>query len=426
MKDKRFEIIGEIDNIEIPDEVEQDEPNKSSNSGFRLRVNKDNISEFIKNARGNGDKPPMPSQKEIDALMKSSGMSKEQMDEMIKDIQLFINSTVNEDFLSSLEEIISDKGSALSQKDIDKEFDKLFASLSELEDIEDDEIEVEFEEELSTLNYESLIEGESFGAVLCDRNPDMLSDFKAIYGDKKTYDVGIFTPEIKVSNAILGLSYIKNIELVDSTSDMYLIFKGIPLEENLEPLYIALVQLNENFEIVIPEYGNSFNPETGDLFDFNKDPEKFITTPKGRFLMRPADMKKIKAGLDLVLFSQKRTVFSISDFGRVIVNPKKPEIASSFIHIGTIVSNESREAKLFKVDFDLDKEQTSFNFYIKLKKEYSELTAEKIVDYIESVDFNENPKVLGCELKCSQSGKLIYIELDLGDLPDNIDRWSEE
>jgi hypothetical protein len=423
MKDKRFEIIGEIDNIEIPDEVEQD---PKTDSGFRLRVNKDNIKDFIESIKKNNGRPPKPSQKEMNQIMKETNITQQQLDAMLKEISEFFSSAVNPQFIKNLESMLSEKGNSLSQLEIDKEFDRLF---NEVSNLDDEDIEIELDEDiipdLTTHTYEILEnDGDSYGAVLYERNTNLLSDFKAKYGDHERYDVEIFSPNIKVSNAIEGLSKLKYFDYVES-NEKYILFRGIPIDDEYESFFIAVIQLEGEFEIVIPEYGNSFDVETTDAFSKIEHKHLFIDTPMGKILMQPANIDKIRTGIELVLFQNIKPMLSIVDFGTVVLEIKDAETPSEFIHMGKITSNESRKALLFKHDFDLDQNQKEFDFFVRLKGQLSEKTLNNIAFYLSAIDFNASTKIQTHELKCTQS-KDIYINIDIDGLPRFIDDWIDE
>lgn len=424
MKDKKFEIIGEVENIDIPEEINE---SSKPESGFRLRVNKNNLESFIEGIKRNGGKPPRPSKREMDDLMKQTGMTQEQLDLMLKEINEFFTSAVNPEFINNIEKMLSEKGNSITQSEIDSEFDKLFESIAR--DQDEEEFDIEFEDNefpnLTTHSYEILEnDGDSYGAVLYERNTNLLSDFKAKYGDHERYDVEIFSPNIKVSNAIEAIQHIKYFDYAES-NEKYILFRAIPKDDNYEPFYVAIIQLNNEFEMVVPEYGNSFDVETTDAFDKTEQSHLFIDTPVGKVLMQPANIEKIKVGLELVLFQNIKPLLSISDFGTVVPEFKEVEFPNDFIYIGKIVSNESRKALLFKHDFDLDADQTEFNFFVKLKRELSEKTLTNIALYLSAIDFNTSTKIQTHELKCTHS-KNIYIDIDIDGLPAFIDRWIEE
>jgi hypothetical protein len=423
MKEKRFEIIGEVDNIEIPDEVEQ---NPKTDSGFKLRVNKDNIKDFIESIKKNNGRPPKPSQKEMNQIMKETNITQQQLDAMLKEISEFFSSAVNPQFIKNLESMLSEKGNSLSQSEIDKEFDRLF---NEVSNLDDEDIEIELDEDiipdLTTHAYEILEnDGDSYGAVLYERNTNLLSDFKAKYGDHERYDVEIFSPNIKVSNAIEGLSRLKYFDYVES-NEKYILFRGIPGDDEYEPFFTAIIQLEGEFEMVIPEYGNSFDIETTDAFSKVDHKHLFVDTPMGKILMQPANIDKIRTGVELVLFQNIKPMLSIADFGTVVLEIKDAETPSEFIHMGKITSNESRKALLFKHDFDLDQNQKEFDFFVRLKGQLSEETLNNIAFYLSAIDFNESTKIQTHELKCTQS-KDIYINIDIDGLPRFIDDWIDE
>jgi len=110
MKDKKFEIIGEVDNIDIPD-VEDSEDDQSPNmNGFKLKVNKDNINEFIQSIKNNKGKIPKPGKNEMDLIMKQTGMTQEQVNEALNSVTDFFNSAINSTFIQDLESLVSKKG----------------------------------------------------------------------------------------------------------------------------------------------------------------------------------------------------------------------------------------------------------------------------------------------------------------------------
>ena len=430
MKDKKFEIVGEVDNIEIPEE--KPEPSRDSrreNGGFRLRITKENIVDFIEGLKRNNGRPPKPSDAEIQIIMKQTGIPKQELIKMLAELDDIFADAMNGGFLEELSNMVEEKGDDLTQHEIDKAFDTLFANVekrtsgSSLEEEDEDEIELPDELESDTLNIEALIG--SYGVVVCEDTPNILELFKEKYGEFSTYSFSIFQPEIKVSNVIAGLADIVEFEIVDSTSK-FILAKAIPASEEFEPIYVALTYFEGNFEMVVPEFGNSFNPDTGDLFSKEKDSDLFVETPRGTVLMKPADLSKIKVGLELALFENKKPITSIKDFGTVFLkNEATFEVSSEVIHMGRIKSNEEYDARQFKEDFNLDIDETYFEFYVKLKKEYSAKTLDNIFGYLTTIDFNENPKIQSCELKVSKN-KNLYIEIDLDGLPDNVDKWVEE
>jgi hypothetical protein len=426
MKDKQFQVIGEVENVDIPEDKEEVE-GPHTKGGFKFRVNKENISNFIENLRKNNGRSPMPGKKEIEILSKETGMKIEEIEAMMKDLISFFNNSIDEKFINNLEEIVKEKGEQLNQKDIDAAFDELFKTeknkKDEDEDLFEDEIEIN-ERQTNSLKFSTLFDLESFGLVVCNKNKNIWEDFKSVYGEKDIYEVIMFQPTIKVSNAISGLSFIKYLKYVEHTEN-FILFKGIPVTTTntvLEPIYIAAIQYQNEFEFVIPEFGNSFNVETGDLFDQVSDSDLYVTDRNGNnILIIPADLEKIKVGLNLVLFEDRTPFISVQEFGRVVSTEARPmEDMDNAIYIGNLKSNEGEKSVTFKEDYNL--EEVSFDFYVKLKKEYSEKTLINLSDFLSSIDFNENKKV-GTELLKVDRKKRLYIELDLDGLPDNIDRW---
>jgi hypothetical protein len=426
MKDKRFQVVGEVENVDIPeDEEEVEGPN--TKGGFKFRVNKENITNFIDNLRKNNGHSPMPSQREMEILSKETGMKRDEIEAMMKDLISFFNDSIDKNFIDNLEEMVREKGNQLSQKDIDSAFDKLFQKeknkKDEEEDLFEDEIEIN-ERQTNSLKFSTLFDLESFGMVVHEKNQNIWEDFKKMYGEKDIYEVLMFQPTIKVSNAISGLAFVKYLKYVEHNEN-FILFKGMPVNTTntvMEPIYIAIVQYQNEFELVIPEFGNSFDVETGDLFDQVNDADLYVSDRNGnKILIIPADLEKIKVGLNLVLFENKKPYITVQDFGRVVSTEARPmEDMDDAVYIGNLKSNEEETSLTFKEDYNL--KGTSFDFYVKLKKGYNNRTLVNLSDFLSSIDFNENNKIAQHLLKVDQN-KRLYIELDLDGLPDNIDKW---
>ena len=87
-----------------------------------------------------------------------------------------------------------------------------------------------------------------------------------------------------------------------------------------------------------------------------------------------------------------------------------------YIKVGTIISNESADAILFKKDADLDKNETEFPFYIKLKRELTKETLRPLANRLFDCEWENNPLIYNSDLKYTMGGvKRLYIEIDLGE-----------
>jgi hypothetical protein len=426
MEDKKFTISGMVENIDIPDNEEEKEEQKTG--GFRFKLNKDKINDFLRDYKENKLNTPMPGQRELDAILRQTGMSQEEFEKAFKEVDNFFKNSITPEFIEEIEKL-NEKKDNLSQKDVDNVFDNLFKELQNQKQDEDDfdeDEEIELEpaiKDVTCSNYEVFFEGDNFGVVRYQRIDNIYEAFKNKYGEGPSFDVSLFAPNITVSNVIEGLREIKSFEYIEH-NDKFVLFKGIPLTENLEPIIVAMFNNDNNFEMVIPEYGNSFDVETGLLYNKEKDKNVYIETPEGPIFTSSYNMDKIKVGLDVAFFEEIRPILSISDFGRVI--PESTQVAESgmWINFGKIQSNESPMARMFKRDFDIDLDKKIFEFYIKVNGSFSFQVLNKLKEYLKTIDFESNPKIQTYELKASR--EKLFIEIDLGALPDHITKWENE
>ena len=429
MKDKKFVISGMVDNVEIPETEESSNGGRNKEGLFKMNINKDDLPDFLKNVRKGTGKTQI-NREEMDRIMKETGLDEKKVTEMISKVGEMFKEAVDDDFIKKMEKMISEKGDGLSQREIDSEFDKLFSRMSDRklkeENLDDDEVEIDpvVDDRLTGKNFEVLLDPPTFGVISHQRASVIMDLFKASFGEGPVYSVGVFSPNIKISNPIKGVSAVSTVEYIEH-DDSRIIFKAIPEDPKLEPFIIAIV-INENsFEMVVPEYGNTYDIETGFPYNKETDANLYVETPKGRKLMSPVDMAKIRAGLELALFEPKKPTLSPIEFGRIVQVKNTPEESGRWIKAGRIQSNESMSAKIFKRDFDLDESKTAFDFYVRLPKEYSYKVLDALAGYLMTNDFNENGKIQSSELKANGTGDL-YVDLDLGALPDNIMKWKDE
>jgi hypothetical protein len=426
MEDKKFTISGMVENIDIPDDEEEKEEQKTG--GFRFKLNKDKINDFLRDYKQNKLNTPMPNQRELDAILRQTGMSQEEFEKAFKEVDNFFKNSITPEFIEEIEKL-SEKKDNLSQKDVDNVFDNLFKELQNQkqdEDDFDDEEDIELEpviKDVTCSNYEVFFEDNNFGVVKYQRVDNIYDAFKRRYGNGPSFEVSLFTPEIVVSNAIEGLREIKFLEYIEH-NDKFILFKGIPLTDNLEPIILAMLYNDNKFEMVVPEYGNSFDVETGLLYDKQKDKNVYIETPDGPIFTSPYNMDKIKVGLDVAFFEEIRPILSIADFGRVIPETTQVTESGMWINFGKIQSNESPMARMFKRDFDIDLDKKIFDFYIKVNGSFSFQVLNKLKEYLGTIDFNTNLKIQTYELKAARDK--LFIEMDLGMLPNYITKWENE
>lgn len=429
MKDKKFVISGMVDNVEIPDTDDRDEGGEAGNGPFRMNISKKDLPDFLRNMKkGTGKNHVSP--EEMRRIAKETGMDEGKISETINQINEMFKSAIDDNFIQKMEKLVNEMGDNLSQKDIDKEFDKVFSKIKdskagEDEELEDVEVESIVDERLSGKNFEVLLDPPTLGVVKHQRASKIMDLFKASFGDGPAYDVGVFSPNIKISNPIKGIASVSRIEYIEH-DDSRVVFRALPADDKKhEPFIVAIIINDNSFEMVVPEYGNTYDVETGLPYDREKDAALYVETSKGMVLMSPVDMEKIRAGLELALFEDKRPTLPPGDFGRVIQSKHKATDSGRWIKVGKIQSNESLSAKIFKKDFDIDDEKTMFDFMVRLPEEHSYKVLDALSDYIATVDLNENGRIQSSELKANGTGEL-YVDLDLGRLPGNIAKWKDE
>jgi hypothetical protein len=443
MNDKKFVISNLPENLAIPSEEKEKPNSRSPGIAFRMGLP--------------GDKGPL-SNEELDAqskaamqeLSKMFNTSQDELNEVLgkinnsiqelgisklleegKDISSEAAEKITNDFINELEKL-SNKNNRSNDIDNftvlnDTNEDEINEKLN-LEDYSDDDIfgseEVDLHENIG-YKYEIVNTPNSFGMVECENNPNIYEKFKEIYGDKDYYDVNIFVPKVDGYNLIDGLSRVKKLEYLFH-NNKYMLLKAIPSISE-EPFVIALIYNDHEFELVIPEYGNTYDLETGELFDVILDANLYHLVNGEAILKNPLNLAKIRAGLDLVLYEKKKPILSISNFGKVINSPSVHPERADLMKLGRIKANDSSVAKLFKRDFDFDPNQDVFDFYVKLPYEYPASVLAPLGRYLLNIDFNTNKKMQSLELKAvSGSNGYIYVELDLGEFPDYINLWSKE
>jgi hypothetical protein len=431
-KNKRFRVVGMPENIDIPDKDESEEDQDPRQSGFRIRMDKDNIMNFLESIKNDPAKA-MIDEKEMNRLIKETNMSKEQIDRAIKEVGEFFQKNLSDDLVNDLKNMVENKGSNLTQQDADKVFDDIFKTLQEggreiNESLEDNEFDVEDNSSLGgehCHDYNIILNPDSFGAVVSDIPEKIYDKFVSIHGKSNNYDIKIFSPNIIVVNGIDALKEVVSLDYLEHT-DNYILFKTVMLDAKLEPFVVAIIQEDGEFDLVVPEYGNTYNYKTKQSINIENDKNFYFKSKDGKqSLMFPIDIDKIKTGLELVMFEKKTPVMSLVDFGRIIPTNYQQHESGRWVRIGKIQSNDLPATLMFKVDFDLKTEQKLFDFFVKLPKEYPARIINALAEYLSGIDFNENNRTVLSELKAN-SNKELYIDMDLGLFPDFILKWRDK
>jgi len=284
--------------------------------------------------------------------------------------------------------------------------------------------------------FETLAAEGSFGVVPhmpVSSKDEMYNSFAREYGDTDEYDPSVFPPEMKGYNIIHAVGKVKKFKYLEN-NEKYILLLAIPEAKEEEPFAVAIIRGIETvFEIIVPEYGNTFNLDDGNTLSLDTAPQLYIKkenpedldNPKFT-LKQPLNLDKVKVGLDIVLYEPMKPILSVKDFGEVFTSFVATPFTTRFIKIGRIKSNESTDVKMFKKDFSLNEDQILFDFYIRLKEEESSSTIMSLQKLLEVIDFNANAKIQSQEIKVDMNGN-IYIDLDFSDiLLKNIRKWKDE
>lgn len=273
-------------------------------------------------------------------------------------------------------------------------------------------------------SFQTVSTPDSFGVIPYTRNSMIYENVISLLGDEPI-KIEELPESMDGHNLNPAFADLETLEYIDN-NDKFVLFKGIPRDENNVPIYVAMIDFMGELQIIVPHYGNPY-AQDGSIFNKDTDSHLFRADEKSGDLKldKDADIEKIKAGLELLLYENKRPILSINQFGRVIQTPTQYNGPSSVIKIGKMRASDSEQAEAFKRDFDLTPEKNVFDFYIKLGYDYPARTLNKLSEYLFNLDFNSNDKLQTYELKADINEK-IYIDLDLGAFPDNLPKWLME
>jgi hypothetical protein len=341
------------------------------------------------------------------------------LEKMKKD--LGINDKEIEEAAKFINEIMGTlPGGISSDKDIEE---ILGISSNEKDDFFEDE-----EEDITSYDPNIIANNESFGAITYILSENLYEEFKDIYGDGP-YELRTFAT-ILGYNLIPAFSTMDSIEYIEH-NEKYILFVAKANDEAIEDFVIAAIKSEENvFEFIVPEYGNTFNIENKNAIDKNLDTNMYQERKDSLgnislALKNPLDMDRVKGSLDLLLYENKKPLLSPHDFGEIFTSPTPSIFNDAFIRIGRIKCNNSKEANLFKMHYDLDEDREFFDFYIRLSDEYPVKTLDAVQKYFEHIDFNKNPKIEEKELK-GKNYESVYIDLDLGNLEKFARHWMDK
>ncbi len=429
MADEKFEIIGAPSNskIESIKEEKKEHRNKKGGGIPKLHFKNKETGEEIES-----DDPQ--------EIMEKLGIGQKEFESILEEVFKNVQNSVPPELKKKMDKdpnSLTDNEMELLMNNIQKIFgpavdasreNNLLDMLNKKINIsnkDNEEKEIENEDDLKQNycnNFDILMEPTSFGVISLTKNSGIYDDFRRMYGELIAYPMSMFVSNVNGYNLVGAMRDVEKISYINHT-DKFIMFKAFPNKNDKEPFIVAFIQQDDkSFELIVPQYGNSYDMATGQSFDKFNDTHLF--NPDGT-LKSPIDMRKIEVGLDLLTYEDKKPILSVKDFGNVVPSQTAVEYPDDKIKIGKIMSNESKMAKLFKRDFEIEENKTAFDFYVKFKTDMPAEVLQKISDYLVNVDFDTNPKIQTLELKVTTNGS-IYIDIDLGDLPKFISKWSRE
>jgi hypothetical protein len=344
------------------------------------------------------------------------------MDELLEKMQEDLGIPDDEmeettDFVNKLINLLS--GGAASDEDVEK--------LLGIASGEEDELFDDGEEQMTSYDFDIIADNESFGAIVYIPSEHLYDEFKDIYGEGP-YNLQTFVAT-KGYNLIPAFSTMDTLTYIGN-NEKYILFLAQSNDESIEDFVVAAIKSSEEvFDFIVPEYGNTFNIESGDAINKVLDTDMYreVKDDKGNIsleLTHPLDVDRVRGSLDLLLYEDKEPLLSAHDFGEIFASPTPSVFNSDFIRVGRIKCNNSKEANLFKMHCDLDEDKEFFDFYVRLSDELPVRTLDAIQKYFEHIDFNNNPKIAKAELK-TKNYESVYIDLDLGGLEGFARFWVE-
>jgi len=266
----------------------------------------------------------------------------------------------------------------------------------------------------------ALFNPENFESVRAKSDYNLYENFKDKYGESGWTLSNM--PEVLVySEDNVPIGDVDELQLIDYT-DLYILMYAEAKDKSNQGFFVAIIENpdTDEFEIVVPEFGNSYSEE-GRLFNIDTDPEMFDNNDKFKL----TNLDKVRAGLDFMLTPARKCLISIEKFGKVVPGLDVSNKTSRWLRVGKIVSNESLDAKLFKRDADLNEFETSFDLYFKLPEEISPEAKHILTEYISKINFEDTYLVSDCELKYDVLNDRIYIDVNLGEYLEGLAAWKK-
>ena len=330
------------------------------------------------------------------------------------------------DFVEYISQVMEKLNGAVNgdSSDLESLFNSLVANGSatpddEENDSSDSESAPKEEEEPYTLNDISCIDPDSFGTIECIEDPEIYENFIKKYGKDST----VYADRTKgVQNCILNdvtsqlpLGNIDDMKYI-MHNDRFILFYASTNIPNTFGFYVAAIETaKDEFALFVPTYMNSFNLKKSDNTVTLINPEK----QQNLFNISEDGVASFKAPTSAVVFStefelcpKERVLLSPHQFGRIRNIRSSIRSSDSKMQIGTITSNESSDAILFKKDADLDLDQLTFPLYINFQHDLPAGWLHALSEIFFEIDFNECPLFDNLELHHTSNNEL-YVNIDI-------------
>lgn len=343
------------------------------------------------------------------------------------ELQKFMHDNIN---------ILNEKGDDVIRNFLKEMFDSIGLSEEQIEEMinslqesEQEEVDpfTEPDKKITSYDFDIIGTNESFGVIKHIITANIHEEFKDIYGEGP-YALSTFIAT-KGYNIIPAFLTMDTLEFIGYSSK-YILFIAKSNDDDVEEFVVAAVKTGDGiFDFIVPEFGNSYNIETGEAISktLNVDMYNELEDKQGNITLElkyPIDLDRIKGGLDLLLYEEKTPLLALKDFGKVFEAPVPSIMTSDFVRIGRIRSYKSEEVNTFKMQCDLDEDMEFFDFYIQLGEQYPARTIDAIRKYLERIDFDNNPKICNSEVYAKNYNS-VYIKLDLGYLEGFARHWVE-
>lgn len=265
----------------------------------------------------------------------------------------------------------------------------------------------------------------TFGKVLYTRDENIYNNFLKKYGTDSTKYADQMSGKLQGYMTDLTdnfhLKDIKNMKYI-MNNDKFILFFAEPKDITKYGYYIIFVEKDpDEFILYVPAYYNTFDVDIDEnnisypvLYDI--DDERFIGIDKNTNELEfyPFREEALLFSINFALAERKKVLLSPVQFGTIKNIMPVINSDSQVIKIGTIISNESSEAILFKKDAEVDLNQKEFPLYLKFPQIITKNSLSVVAQIFFKTDFNNINLFKNVELNYDMVGNF-FVDVDLKD-----------